>query len=490
MQRSATMFCAMLCVLATAPTHALDGGTLRVDPDNGWKAFEVISENDDPACDGSAYPMPGTFDGAGTWFVAPATLRVLVNHETGDASISEVDLDLLSLQVAIRNRIRNGDTGGVRFVRSARQAYGRWSGDGGSSFIETSSPANTSFSRFCSGQAYAPHTFGSDRGFVDPIYITGEEVGGGRLFALDSATRDFYQLSGTAGSAPGGIGGMPFDSFENAALVDTGETGHVALLLSPDGGSARMMLYVGEKGRDRNGDASSRFLARNGLAYGSWFYLHGFLPVTLGATSDGRFDTTFNGALTSSKLEDVDTSPVDPTKVVLGDQDSGVFVFDFDLVFAGGFDAAASGFTVTKIANHGPGSGSLDSADNVEWTAATTLGGTSHPQGLIFVNEDNATGEIWSMRPDGSGPVRIGRTNDGAESTGIFDLSERLGYVPGSVLVTNSQGSPSSMTVLIHPDAALAVSPGAGRIARLPAGKEPSGTLVLPRQPWCSEDDD
>lgn len=124
--------------------------------------------------------------------------------------------------------IDGGNTGGVSFVLSARQAYDRWSSSGGLDFTDTSSTSNTSFSRFCSSQAYAPDTFGPARGFVDPLYITGEEVSDGRLFVLDSAGRDFYQLSGTVGSATGGIGGMPFDSWENAALVDTGETQHVA----------------------------------------------------------------------------------------------------------------------------------------------------------------------------------------------------------------------------------------------------------------------
>lgn len=55
------------------------------------------------------------------------------------------------------------------------------------------------------------------------MYITGEEGGTNRLFALDLAERDLYQLSGVAGGAAGGIGGMPFDAWENAALLDTGE---------------------------------------------------------------------------------------------------------------------------------------------------------------------------------------------------------------------------------------------------------------------------
>jgi hypothetical protein len=488
----ATPFTALLWalpwLLAVTPLRAIDGATLRIETFNGWRAFEVITQGDDPSGDGISYAMPGTFDGGGARLVDPATLRVLVNHETGDASISEVDLDLASLQTAIGNMIDSGGTGGVSFVLSARQAYGRWSADGGSSFTSTSSNASTSFARFCSGQAYAHDTFGPGRGFVDPLYVTGEEVIDGRLFALDSVNRDLYQLSGTVGSAAGGIGGMSFDSWENAALIDTGETGHVALLLSPDGGSSSMKLYIGEKGRDADGSVSSGFLARNGLAYGSWYYLQGSLPANLGSTNDGTFGTTSAAALSSTKLEDIDTSPGDPTRAVLGDQDSGVFTFHFDLVFAGGFEPAASGFSVTKISNQGGGDGSLDAPDNVAWTAATTLGSISHPQGLIFVNEDSSSGEIWQMDPGGGNQVRIGSTTVGAESTGIFDLSERVGYAPGSILITNNQGSPSSMTVLIHPDAAAL--PGAGWVTGLLVSRPSPATLRLDWQPSCSADDD
>jgi hypothetical protein len=362
------------------------------------------------------------------------------------------------LQTAISNMISSGNIGGVSFVDSARQAYDRWSANGGASWTITSDTSNTEFSRFCSGQAYAPDTFGTDRGFVDEVYITGEEFSTDRLFAIDSANRDLYQLSGTVGSAPGGTGGMPFDSWENAALLDTGETSHIALLLSPDGGSQSMQLYIGEKGKDSSGAASTSFLARNGLAYGSWYYLNASYP-SLGNTNNGSFDTTSSGALSSDKLEDVDTSPSDPTQAVLGDQTSGVFTFDFDLVFGGSFDAGASSFTITKVSNTSGGANSLNSPDNVDWTDATTLASTPYPDGLIFVNEDNGSGEIWQMEPDGTNKIRIAETIVSGESTGIFDISEMVGYLPGSILITNNQGSTASMSVLISPDATLAPPP-------------------------------
>ena len=451
------VFAAFILFIPSA--YALNGGELRLNTFNGFRAFEVITAGDDPGGDGYRYAMPDTFDGAGAWLVNPNTVRVQVNHETADASISEVDLNLVSLQTAISNMINSGNTGGVAFVISARQAYDRWSADGGVSWTSTSNNFNTSFYRFCSGQAWAPDTYGTNRGFVDEIYITCEEGATERLFAIDSVNRDLYQLSGTVGSAAGGVGGMPFDSWENAALLDTGEIEHVALLLSPDGGTRIMRMYIGEKGKDANGNNSNSFLARNGLAYGSWYYLNDTLLA--GTSADGYFDISAAGALNSTKLEDIDTSPRHPNQVVLGDQDSGVFTFIFNLDFSdGSFNSETSGFTITKIANDGSsGNNSFNNPDNVDWTDATTLGGNIYPEGLIFVNEDSAEGEIWQMEPDGSNVIRAANTTVVAESTGIFDISRLVGFMPGSIMMVNNQGSPASMSVLIHPGATLLAGP-------------------------------
>ncbi len=162
-------FLAALCLAAAssplAPTaFALDGGTLRVNAHNGWHAFEVISFGDNPAGDGLNWSMPNTFDGVGAWLPNASTLRLNINHEETDATISEVDLDLASFQTAVSNIISGGTTGGVSFVRSAQQAYDRWSNDGGSSWINTTGISNTSFYRFCSGQSYDPNTFGTAPG--------------------------------------------------------------------------------------------------------------------------------------------------------------------------------------------------------------------------------------------------------------------------------------------------------------------------------------
>ena len=63
------------------------------------------------------------------------------------------------------------------------------------------------------------------------------------------------------------------------------------------------------------------------------------------------------------------------------------------------------------------------------------------------------------MEPDGTNTVRIANTTVGAESTGIFDISREVGFMPGSIMMVNNQGSPSSMSVLINPEATLLAGP-------------------------------
>jgi hypothetical protein len=310
----------------------------------------------------------------------------------------------------------------------------------------------------------------------------GAEITGGRLFALDVATRNYYRLgSATVGSNTGtgaGIGGPPADPFENACLLDTGETNHVALLLAPDGGSQAMQLYVGVKGRDSAGNASSGFLARNGLAYGSYYYLNGTLPGS--GTEPGAIDATIANALVSAKLEDVDTNPNNPKQAVIGVQETGLFTFDFDLKFdgAGGtFNAPGSNFSTTKVLAHNNDTdGLFGDADNVDWTATTALNNVNYIDGLIFVNEDSGTGngETWMTTPAGIGPTLIADTaafgSLATETSGILDISELLGYLPGSILLTSNQGSEASMTVLISPNATLVPEPASLALAGIGAG--------------------
>lgn len=461
MRVSVFLFLCWTVVLSPCPSLALNGATPRLETFNGWKTFEIISEGDSP----TGWVLPNDFDGAGAWLLDDSRLRIYVNHEkTMRSTITEVNMDLAKFTTLIQNTISSSTPNNIDFVQSAHQAYDYWSDNLGEPFHATSGGWDTNFDKFCSGQSYEPNTFGPNRGFVDPCYITGEEEDHGRLFVLDLSARILYQLSGAVGSElNAGNGGMPFDSWENAALIDTGETSHISLVLSPDGGSEDLQLYIGHKGLDKNCSPASmpNFLERNGLACGSYYYLIGRLPSNANEQIQGGFSISNRNALNSGKLEDVDTSPSEPTRVVLADETSGVFVLDFTLHFSDGrFSSSTSSFVITNIVDQGDGGdGVLSDADNVDWTYATTLGGISYPEGLIYVNEDEHDGEVWQINPDGSNPVLVARATGGASSSGIFDLSALVGYKPASIFICNTQGVfPSSLSILIHPDAELLIS--------------------------------
>jgi len=102
----------------------------------------------------------------------------------------------------------------------------------------------------------------------------------------------------------------------------------------------------------------------------------------LGNTNNGGFSLSSIGSLTSDKIEDVDTSPSNPTRVVMGDQSSRLFTFD--LVFGAGFDSSASSFTITLIATTSNGTGVFGQPANADWTDATTLGGTPDPDATLL----------------------------------------------------------------------------------------------------------
>ena len=101
----------------------------------------------------------------------------------------------------------------------------------------------------------------------------------GRFFAI--AGKTMYMITGDgpgdATALQGGINGIERDALENAALVDTGETEHVALLFSPDYGQQRLRLYIGKKGYTVDGTScgdcsgDEQLLSCNGLSFGSWF---------------------------------------------------------------------------------------------------------------------------------------------------------------------------------------------------------------------------
>jgi len=445
----------VVLVAGVSPAFALDGNSsLQFSTSAGWGGFEIVTQgNNISAISDTGYGTTasrGKYDGLGTYLDGDS-LSIFVNHEvTNNSAISRVDVDLAALRQAIDSTIDGGATPfPSSFVTGMGYAYDRIF-DGSYHAVSNPNPVATdtvavgtysgaNFSRFCSGTSYYPNSFGDGRGFVDQMYITGEEVfnSTGQFYALDPVTETLWHAPDLGGG-----------SWENAALVDTGNTTHTALFLSEDNSGSRLQLYIGEKGVDSNSDGEVDFLERNGLRGGTVYYFHpeaGASAFDLpDGTVSGTWKTTTVGALTEDKLEDVHTNPADGTQMLLADQTDGLYTMDFNLAFSGGaFDPLNSGASIDQIVPEF-GTGSLGNPDNVTWA----------DDGKLYVQQDGAGDGMWQMDPDGTNRTQI--ATGFSEPSGIVDVSTLIGYAPGSVMLTSLQGSGSfggQLSTLISPTA-------------------------------------
>lgn len=190
-----------------------------------------------------------------------------------DASVTSLIISKPAFLQAIQNKLATGSTKQIQFITSMSIAYNSYRLKDGSSTSWFGRP----FKHFCSGHVHEAYTFGTNRGFVDRLYIFGEEApaseGYGRIFALHDTTLNIITGSGSCDAVQiqGGINGLPVDALENVAMIDTGETQHVIMILSPDYGSKSLRMYVGRKGFRTNGESCGAcagdedLLARNGL---------------------------------------------------------------------------------------------------------------------------------------------------------------------------------------------------------------------------------
>ena len=434
---------------------ALDGAnTLQLSTLNGWKAFELVTQGDDiSSLSDTGYGSTasrGVFDGLGV-YRSNGDLAVFVNHETSSAAVSRLDLNLVNFQQAIASTIDSGTTAfPSAIVTGMGYAYetifdGTFHGitnpnPVASGTVSVGTYGDTHFNRFCSGTSYLANSFGVNRGFADAIYITGEEVSGGLFYALDASTHTLWEVSefGTG-------------NWENAALVDTGNTTHIAMVLNSDvgGGSGDFIrLFIGQKNLDSNVDSSIDFLERNGL-HGDIYF---FDPDGTASTTDlpdgtvtGGWSTTTTNALRETKLEDIHANPHDGTQLVFADQTDGVYTMDLSMVFSGsGFDTAASSVIITQIDDDDVAP--IGAPDNLTWSS----------DGKIYVQEDGDGNDIWQMNSDGSGILQIASAF--SEPSGIVDISEAVDYKAGSVFLSSIQGTGSSgaqLAVLVSPTASI-----------------------------------
>ena len=309
---------------------------------------------------------------------------------------------------------------------------------------------NKGFSRFCSSSFEQADRFGAGRGFVDNIYLTGEESDEGLFWALDTESDAIWALPGL------GRGG-----WETAVQVDTGSVNTVGVLLMDDN-TAPIYLWVGEKSTAEG----AGFLERNGLAASSgnlytWVPTDGSIgtdagtsgvpdsadlnALALGATAAGSWELVGTGAevallseaqlrsaanglgaLQLSRLEDASINPNDGQQVVFATTGNGDFgaadtfgnLITLDL--SGAFDGNGliAGGNSTDLAVIYDGDRSFDASQIVgaidtdaEKAYAASFGATiirnpdNHtwsPDGSIYVQEDKSVSSAYFAQQEAS----------------------------------------------------------------------------------------
>jgi hypothetical protein len=206
----------------------------------------------------SVFTPVGIFDGLGAYDNLDGTYSLLVNHELGNSNGYQYQVQVKAGSAAATTQTVTGARIS-RFV-VAKDIDGNTANGyqsrvlaGGLAYDQVISP-NASFSlgsginRFCSANLVPAGQFGG-RGFVDSLYLAGEETSNGRFFALDPSSSKLYHVPAF------GLGG-----WESASAVDTGNANTVAVLLFDDtsGTPNYLYLWVGSKSA-----GSSDLLERN-----------------------------------------------------------------------------------------------------------------------------------------------------------------------------------------------------------------------------------
>lgn len=342
---------------------------------------------------------------------------------------------------------------------------------------ETGSGIN-GFGRFCSANGVLAGTYG----FVDDIFLTGEENGNGSFWAIDVDTDTIY-----------GCPQLGRGSWESATPVDTGDPQTIGLILGDDVGPAPCYLYVGVK----NAIGDSSFLDRNGLAQGTLHYWKadngdttpaqfstrgsrrtgawspivvqdparagqsGYDALGFKNASTLRSEAFAAGGFQFSRPEDIATNPADANRVVFastgrsslfGGADTWGTVYLFDVTFTAG-SAPTSTFYVTADSDNEPvPDDGIRSPDNLTWAT----------NGKVYIQEDRSTGlfggtsgreaSIWELDPATDAIVRVGEMNryvvlpsgvtDGDpndlgdwESSGVIDVTALFDTAPGETLL-------------------------------------------------------
>ena len=383
---------------------------------------------------GSVYAPTGILDGIGSYDNGDGTFTVLVNSELSSSVAYPYQVAYAASEGAVASNV---NITGARINRlivdkdvddNAANGYQSQIIAGGLAYSTVIGADGNGFDRFCSSTLFNANQFGAGRGFADRLYITGEE-NSGALYVLDPST-------GVLREAPA----LGKGSWENAALVDTGSSDTVAVLLFDDT-KAPLYMWVGSKNPsgdllDRNGlrsgnlyawkpgdgvipEAGSdstpgpdsddlRAIASGSPLSGGWVLLGDQAWVAGQTASQLRAAAVAAGAMQFSRPEDGDTNPLNGQQVVFnttgnadfgsGDKYGNVITLDFATAFGANGQLNGDGSTVLKVIYDGdklidPTTG-LRSPDNLTWSA----------DGHIYVQEDRTVtpwgaedGSIWAL---------------------------------------------------------------------------------------------
>jgi endonuclease I len=495
--------------------YAMLGGSgstamMKAVPGSGYVVNPIFTIGDtitgatgalNPTSAGAFSPV-GTLDGLGAFSLNANTVRVFSNHEIeipntgsggypytlangtvitkGGARISYWDIDKTTRRVV---------DGGLAIARM----YDRT----GTVVTSTAQLELGGLDRTCSSALFEPNLWGAGRGLVDRTYIMGEETStafghphGGTMWALDTANGDLWALPDF------GRG-----SWENAALVDTGTTTHVAFLLGDDAQARPLYLYVGQKipggnfvernglkggqlyvWKTTNGNTTpQQFNGTNATRTGTWVAVNARNIAnagTAGHDAQGyKNDTTLGseasglGCFLFSRPEDLSTSPTDGSIVAFTSTGRGsvypldnwgdTYILDIDFnasavptagnirILYDGDDAGGGQFMSPEEGLRCP--------DNLDWA----------DDGFIYVQEDqaNQTGSfgaagfetsIWKLNATTGAAVRLTQTDRSTvlplgstdtnpgdvgnwESSGIIDVSSLFGEAPGELFLFDLQ---------------------------------------------------
>lgn len=243
----------------------------------GWSAKPLVTVGETLP---NGYRPIGIMDGIGAYSLDSKTIRAFVVHEVGRTQGYAYTLDSGFSLTGARTSFFDIDKTTMT-VTNAGLAYKNVIDRAGNLVIGAGQLDGDAFARFCSAALFEANSFGAGRGLADRLFFAGEETSNGTMFVLDPATNILH-------AAPA----LGRGAWENAALVDTGRTDKVGLILMDDSSGYPLYLYVGNK----SSDPAAGVLERNGLADGklyAWKSDAGDLdPTTFrGGNGDSRTGT-------------------------------------------------------------------------------------------------------------------------------------------------------------------------------------------------------